>query len=210
MRYQGRLQDWNDDKGFGFVTPNGGGERAFVHIKAFDQRGQRPSNGALISYAVRKDERNRLNATAVRLADTAGARGRNTPASRGRSATPGRHARHLPRIALGLSALLSLAACGWLEWIPAWSALVIVSLSLVALLLYALDKAAAQQGHRRTPENTLHLVSLLGGWPGALMAQGLFHHKHRKRSFQVAFWLTVLIHCGVLYLLASGRFTRVH
>jgi cold shock CspA family protein len=31
MRDQGRLTDWDDEKGFGFVTPENGGLRAFVH-----------------------------------------------------------------------------------------------------------------------------------------------------------------------------------
>ena len=34
MKYQGRIQQWDDAKGFGFVEPNGGGIRAFAHIKA--------------------------------------------------------------------------------------------------------------------------------------------------------------------------------
>lgn len=31
MKLQGQVVNWNDDKGFGFVEPNGGGDRAFVH-----------------------------------------------------------------------------------------------------------------------------------------------------------------------------------
>jgi uncharacterized membrane protein YsdA (DUF1294 family) len=51
---------------------------------------------------------------------------------------------------------------------------------------------------RRTPESTLHLLSVLGGWPGALVAQQMFRHKSRKLEFQIVFWLTVLLNCGVL------------
>src|SRR3546814_7859726 len=57
MRLAGRISDWNDDKGYGFVTPNGGGDRAFVHIKAFQSGSRRPVDGDLISYAVTRDGR---------------------------------------------------------------------------------------------------------------------------------------------------------
>jgi uncharacterized membrane protein YsdA (DUF1294 family) len=71
-------------------------------------------------------------------------------------------------------------------------------LSVATFAIYGWDKRAAQAGRRRTPENTLHLLSLAGGWPGALVAQRLFRHKTRKRSFQVAFWFTVVANCGLL------------
>ncbi|EPM70035.1 hypothetical protein A3SM_28103, partial [Pseudomonas syringae pv. actinidiae ICMP 18886] len=56
------------------------------------------------------------------------------------------------------------------------------------------DKRQAGNGGQRTPENVLHTVELLGGWPGALLAQQAFRHKTRKVSFQVVFWLIVLVH----------------
>ena len=38
MRYQGKLVEWNDAKGFGFVLPNAGGRKIFVHLNAFSSR----------------------------------------------------------------------------------------------------------------------------------------------------------------------------
>lgn len=70
--------------------------------------------------------------------------------------------------------------------------------SLIAFLLYRRDKRAAQAGHWRTRERTLHLVDLAGGWPGGLVAQGRFHHKTRKTGFQFVFWLTAALHCAAL------------
>ena len=66
--------------------------------------------------------------------------------------------------------------------------------SLVAFGLYWYDKQQARTGQWRTPENVLHGVELLGGWPGALVAQQLFRHKTRKVSYQVFFWLIVALH----------------
>jgi uncharacterized membrane protein YsdA (DUF1294 family) len=66
--------------------------------------------------------------------------------------------------------------------------------SLLAFLLYWSDKRKARADHWRTPENVLHAVELAGGWPGALLAQQLFRHKTRKLSFQLVFWIIVLMH----------------
>ena len=46
-------------------------------------------------------------------------------------------------------------------------------MSALSIGMYALDKSAAKKGGQRTPENTLHLLSLGGGWPGAMYAQQL-------------------------------------
>lgn len=73
--------------------------------------------------------------------------------------------------------------------------------SLVAVLAYALDKRAAVRGTWRTPEARLHLLALLGGWPGALLAMRLFKHKRRKAAFVRVFWLTVVGHLAVVGLL---------
>jgi len=39
---------------------------------------------------------------------------------------------------------------------------------------------------------------LLGGWPGALIAQGMFRHKSGKVAFLVPFWLSVIANCAFI------------
>ncbi|KGQ17927.1 Cold-shock DNA-binding domain protein [Lysobacter dokdonensis DS-58] len=74
-----------------------------------------------------------------------------------------------------------------------------------AFLIYWMDKAAAQRQGRRVAENSLHLLALLCGWPGALLAQGLLRHKTQKMAFQLVFWLTVIANVGVMGWLLSSR-----
>lgn len=64
-----------------------------------------------------------------------------------------------------------------------WIAGLLAAMSLVTLAVFAWDKRCAVMGRRRIPEKTLHLLELLGGWPGAWIAFGLVRHKNRKLSF---------------------------
>lgn len=75
-----------------------------------------------------------------------------------------------------------------------------LGLSLVTFLVYFKDKSAAKNGRWRTPEATLHLLALVGGWPGALIAQRTFRHKTKKTSFQVVFWITVVFNIVALLI----------
>ncbi len=72
--------------------------------------------------------------------------------------------------------------------------LVYAVMSLITAVAYARDKGAARRGDSRTPEATLHLLELLGGWPGGLLMQRLIHHKNAKAGYQVVFWLIVALH----------------
>lgn len=70
--------------------------------------------------------------------------------------------------------------------------------SVVLFLAYAADKSAAISGGWRVRENTLHLLALVGGWPGALVAQRLLRHKTRKRAFQRVFWVVTVLNCSAV------------
>ena len=74
--------------------------------------------------------------------------------------------------------------------------------------LEAARKQAAQSGAWRTPETTLLVVGLLGGWPGALVARAVCRHKTRKQPFVTLFWLTVAVHCAALAWAATTGFPR--
>ena len=75
--------------------------------------------------------------------------------------------------------------------------------SAFTFAVYAADKAAARRGARRTPESALHLLSVAGGWPGALIAQQVLRHKSSKGAFQLVFWTTVAVNCAAVAWLLS-------
>ncbi len=76
--------------------------------------------------------------------------------------------------------------------------------SAIALLLYWHDKRRAVRGGRRVPEATLQTVALLGGWPGAWIAQQLLRHKSRKAAFRAVFVACALLNvAGIAWL--SGQ-----
>ena len=71
-------------------------------------------------------------------------------------------------------------------WYPLCSAL--------TWFLYYDDKRRARLGAWRAPESSLHLFGLVGGWPGAFLAQRQLRHKVSKLKFQVMFWAIVALH----------------
>lgn len=75
-------------------------------------------------------------------------------------------------------------------------------LSGITFLVYAIDKNAARKRRWRIPEQLLHFLALLGGWPGALAAQQVLHHKCSKPRFLIVFWLMAGLNlCFVWWLL---------
>ncbi|WP_374604928.1 excalibur calcium-binding domain-containing protein [Niveibacterium sp.] len=62
MRFDGTLTKWNDDRGFGFVTPDIGDGELFAHISAFPKGGERPTVGERISFEVAADSAGRKKA----------------------------------------------------------------------------------------------------------------------------------------------------
>ncbi|WP_296754448.1 cold shock and DUF1294 domain-containing protein [Thiobacillus sp.] len=185
MRYQGKITDWKDDKGFGFITPNGGDQRVFVHIKSFSNRQQRPVGNEIVTYELTHDTEGRPQANSVAFVGK-----RVTPA------TPSGQA-NAPLI-LTAAFLVFVVGSVFAGKLPIAVVWIYLAASFVAFVAYALDKLAARNGQWRTPESTLHLFSLAGGWPGALLAQRLLRHKSSKQSFQLVFWVTVILNCCVL------------
>ena len=183
MRFQGKLTDWKDDKGYGFIVQNGGGERVFVHIRDFAAGPKRPTGNEIVTYEIGTDPKGRKQAKNVSFVGL----------SPKQSKQPGNLT-----LTLAAAFLVFVAVAAALNKLPVAVPGLYLVASLVAYFAYAADKSAAKQGEWRTPENTLHLLSLIGGWPGALFAQKKLRHKNRKASFQAVFWVTVAANCGGL------------
>lgn len=195
MRQQGKLSEWNDARGFGFVQPNGGGERCFVHIHAFTTRDRRPALGDVITYEVQRDAKGRNNAVGVRFALQRDGVRAGTRANSRNTAGPDR----LPRTAIALLFLAGIGISSLTGYCPTWLAALYAGLSAVTYWVYSLDKVSAQRGLDRTPENILQMLALFGGWPGALIAQARLRHKNRKVSFQIMFWVTVALNLATVW-----------
>jgi uncharacterized membrane protein YsdA (DUF1294 family) len=78
------------------------------------------------------------------------------------------------------------------DW-PLWSVYVL-AMSVGSYALYAADKQRARENVWRISENRLHLIAVLGGWPGGFIAQRRLRHKCSKANFKVVFWIIVLAH----------------
>lgn len=74
-----------------------------------------------------------------------------------------------------------------------------IVVSLLAYVTYAIDKKAAIKNRRRISEKSLHLLGVLGGWPGALLAQQRLRHKTQKTAFRLVYWVTVVVNLAGLW-----------
>jgi uncharacterized membrane protein YsdA (DUF1294 family) len=96
-------------------------------------------------------------------------------------------------------------AAAWVWHVPKELGYLYGGSSFACCVAYALDKSAAQAGRWRIAENTLLMLGLIGGWPGAIVAQQLLRHKTSKASFRLAFWATVVLNIAAFLLLVSPQ-----
>ncbi|MDM8569130.1 cold shock and DUF1294 domain-containing protein [Thiotrichales bacterium HSG1] len=174
----GKLITWKDEKGFGFIRPDlQDHEEIFIHITAIQNASRRPVVGDTIEYQIESDRRGRKRACNAALFEDGIDIIKNK----------------LSANALIILPFLLASYIFWKEHNPIL--LIIYSvMSPITYLLYVTDKISAIKKQWRVMENTLHLFELLGGWPGALLAQKQIRHKNRKLSYQIIFWTIVTIH----------------
>lgn len=192
MRQQGIVTNWHDDRGFGFIKADAGGPDLFLHARDFSNGIERPVEGMTVTYEARTRPDGRLRAEQV---VEVGEKWSNLPATRKASAIV------LGYVAIvGFAAIMTVTIIFW--GMPVWVLAVYGGMSVISILFYRQDKMAAIHGTRRVAEEQLHLLGLVGGWPGAVIAQHIFRHKTQKESFARYFWFTVAL--NVLIFVAIG------
>ncbi|WP_154224638.1 DUF1294 domain-containing protein [Marinicella rhabdoformis] len=185
IKLQGIVKEWNDDKGFGFIKSESGDGDLFFHISSFKSKG-RPEINQQVKFNHGKDGQGRARAVDVRLVDE------EVPLGSAMKA-----------FLISLVFLVVIYILGVFNYLPMLLCWVYVLVSFVTFFFYGWDKLAAKKSWQRTPEFTLHWLSLLCGWPGAMYAQQLFRHKSYKPSFRRGFYITVFVNLiGLVYLLS--------
>lgn len=206
-KQQGRVNKWQEDKGFGFIETDGG-ESLFFHISEFKAK-RRPQVGEQVVFSIATDNQGRLQAKQVQelrfveqkmASKNSQIRQRNQQRIAQADFESGQKNRLF--FGVGFYAVLALlAVMDKLSWlVVGWYAV----LGLITYMMYAKDKAAAQSGDWRTPESTLHLLSALGGWVGAMVAQTYLRHKSQKREFRTTYYMTVIINLAALVFIVMG------
>jgi uncharacterized membrane protein YsdA (DUF1294 family)/cold shock CspA family protein len=200
MRFEGTIKTWNDDRGFGFIEAAQGGPDVFVHIKAFGVRAGRPQINQRVTFEVEMSPDGKKRARNVELARAPLAaralpRSRTDPPAEWGTAS-----------LLAIPAFLIVYAAVYFLWrVPIWFSAFYLVASLICFFAYAIDKSAAVAGRRRISESTLLTIGLIGGWPGAIVAQQVLRHKSSKASFRSAFWGTVVVNMAAFVFINAAR-----
>lgn len=151
----------------------------FVHIKSFSNRYRRPLGNEIVSYELVSNQKDRTRAEHVAFISDSF----TIPGERGAVA-----------FALPGLFLLFVAAAVFVGQLPLASDYIWLPVLSRFCFTSAISRPP-QKGRWRTNENTLHVFSLIGGWPAAFVAQKLLRHKSRKESFRILFWATVVLNC---------------
>ncbi|USE83460.1 DUF1294 domain-containing protein [Acinetobacter tibetensis] len=197
MRDQGRLVEWFDDKGYGFIQPNETNkERVFLHIKDFARPGPRPIVGCALEYMVLLDGQGRFRAQQVTYlkASQTGQKPKAKP-------TPPQ--KHSVMQLAGMAYFVVLAVLVIAGLLSGLVLLLICLMNAASYWFYAQDKEAAQLGGRRVPEQTLHVLAFLGGWPAAWLAQQKLRHKTQKQPFRKVYFCTIALNLLLILWLIS-------
>lgn len=197
MQLSGTVVYWHDDKGYGFVVCEQTTEKLFFHIRDNTQRNLRPQNGDRLQFSLQQDHKGRNIAAPWQfISANTNTNTNQIAATRSKLKLAGErdiaHTNYIAlifRIIVLVAVILGLLFGKLLYVLP----LLYIEASLFTYWLYKADKDAAIARHgSRLTEESLQLFSLIGGWPGAYIAQQKLAHKRSKRSFRREFALVIL------------------
>ncbi|GIU12115.1 MULTISPECIES: cold shock and DUF1294 domain-containing protein [unclassified Shewanella] len=187
----GTIDCWDDAKGFGFIQISGQKQQVFLHISALANKNLRPQAGNRVQFHKIKDKQGKWRAQQAQLLSGGAVKSNRKITSA--------HNRFNIGLALGFISILSIAYSQ--QHVPLWLLIYFISVSLVTFIAYGWDKRSARKNRWRVSEFKLHLLSLIGGWPGALLAQQWLRHKSSKGRFKLVLWMSIGVNLALTYLI---------
>lgn len=175
---QGIVVHYNKEKGYGFIEVENQEENIFIHHSKITNASEL-SQGQSVEFQTKETSK---GLSAINL--IAGTKQRS------------------PYLIFGLLSLFIVLAIFTILYEKIQPVfLYLIAINITIFLLYGYDKFIAGGEKLRVPEYNLHALALLGGSPAGLLAQKLFRHKTIKGSFQLVYWLIVIIQIALLYWL---------
>ena len=169
MAITGTVTEWNEHKGYGYISVNEQPIKIVFHISDFSGHSMRPQVSENVVFSLTKDPNGNLRAIDIKRPIVF-----NFP--------------------IALSIWFASMVVGSI-YVLNYPVIVIDYLVLISgftYLLYAVDKSISAREDWQVPEVLFHLFCLAGGWPGAILAQSFLRYKPTSVSYTPIFW-TMLV-----------------
>ncbi|EEX33350.1 MULTISPECIES: DUF1294 domain-containing protein [Vibrio] len=174
MAIQGTISEWHDTKGYGYISVDDQEAQIKFHLCDLEAYGHPPRISERVQFRLAKDAQGGIRAVNVE-----------------------RQVVFNFSLSIAIWFFTTLVASVFLLDYPPLSFVLYIALSTIAYMVYALDKHALHTGGWRVPSLTFHVLNIVGGWPGALLAQSVLHHKYNDIGYKSLFWLTLFANFGL-------------
>ncbi|KJY82807.1 membrane protein [Vibrio galatheae] len=170
MSIQGTISQWDQSKGYGYISVDNQDTQVRFHISDLANVSQLPNVSERVVFRLGTDQNGVMRAVEVERP-----------------------------VVFNFSLAIAVWFCSTLVGsvvildFPVIACVFYFAVSAVTYTVYAFDKHAMQIGSWRIPEITFHMLNLVGGWIGALFAQSFMHHKYSDIGFKFLFWTTLIL-----------------
>ncbi|WP_394145596.1 DUF1294 domain-containing protein [Vibrio atypicus] len=168
MAIQGTISEWDHHKGYGYIAVDDQEAQVRFHLFDFEAFGHPPRLRDRVQFRLAKDAQGEIKAVHVER----------------------KFVFNFP-LAVAIWFLSTMVASVFLLNFPPIVLIIALAISTVTYLVYAVDKQAQHTGGMQIPDVCFHVLNLLGGWPGAMLAQSVLHHKYNNIGFKLLFWLSM-------------------
>ncbi len=170
MSIVGKIEQWDERKGYGFISVDRQAPRILFHLSDLSGYSQKPRLNERVHFTLAKDAHGSFVA------------------------------KHIERpMVFGFSMAVTvwfvtiLASSVWLIDYPAVAMLYYALISSITYVVYLYDRSATIENRVRIPEILLHSLAAMGGWIGAAIAQASLRREPSTIGYQYGFWLSVII-----------------